>query len=113
MIRHNLRMAVAFGLAFVAVAWICLMVSFWLPDPAGQALQATAWAMGIPGLVVAAVGFVMEQEIVTELENRQERVQRAKPLRCSDCGTKILDASGTTVGDQIEAEFMIEPRKEY
>ena len=109
MIRHNLRMIVSFGAAFVIVAWVCLMVSFWLPGSAGQALQATAWALGVPGLVVAAVGFVMEQEIVTELENRQEKVKKTQPLRCSDCGTKILDASGTTIGDQIEGELMTGP----
>jgi|SRR5262245_11873008 len=109
MIRHNLRMVVAFGAAFVGVAWICLMVSYWLPGAAGHALQATAWAMGIPGLVVAAAGFVMESEIVTELENRQEKVQRAKPLRCTDCGTEILNAGGTTIGDRIEGELMAGP----
>jgi len=108
-IRHNIRMLVAFGIVTTIVAWIALMVSFWLPDPAGTALQATALAIGIPGLVFAVSGVIFETELVTEFEKREEKVKRTHPLRCSDCGTKILNAGGTTIGDELEEELMIEP----
>src|SRR3954462_8037540 len=101
MIRHNIRMVVAFGIVTTIVAWIALMVSFWLPDPAGHALQATALAIGIPGLVIAAFAVVFETELVSEFEAREEKVKRTHPLRCSDCGSKILNAGGTTIGDQL------------
>lgn len=104
--RHNIRMIVAFGFAFTIVGWIALMVSFWLPEPAAQALQATAWAMGVPGLVVAGIGLTCEEELVTEFDRRRHQVHRTHALRCTDCGTKILNAGGTTVGDQLESELM-------
>jgi hypothetical protein len=112
MVRHNIRMMVAFGVTFGVVAWVCLMISFWLPGLAGDALEATAWAMGIPGLVVAAAGVIFERELVEEFESRSEQAQKGKALRCSDCGTKILDASGTTIGDQIEGELMLEQSRD-
>jgi DNA-directed RNA polymerase subunit RPC12/RpoP len=105
-------MVVAFGIAFTIVGWIALMVSFWLPEPAAQALQATAWAMGIPGLAVAAIGLVCEEELVAEFDRRRDRVQRTRALRCTDCGNKILNVGGTTVGDQLESELMNTPWKE-
>lgn len=108
MVRHNIRMVVAFCAVTVLVAWIALLISFWLPDPAGVALQATAFALGIPGLVVGLAGVVFETELTDIFETRGERAKTTHPLRCTDCGSKILNAAGTTVGDQIESELMIE-----
>jgi hypothetical protein len=106
MVRHNVRMVVAFGVITVLVAWVAFMVSFWLPDPAGAALQATALAMGIPGLVAAVVGVVFEGDLVNEFERRADEVKKPQPLRCTDCGSKILNTAGATIGDDIEGELM-------
>jgi hypothetical protein len=106
--RHNIRLVIAFSIVTTIIAWIALMVSFWLPGLAGEALQATALSMGIPAIFIGGICFVMESELVEELEKRSSKeTARTKPLRCSDCGTKILDASGTTVGDEIEGEIMM------
>jgi hypothetical protein len=104
--RHNIRLVLAFSIATVAVAWLALMVSYWLPEPAGHALMATALAMGVPALIAGAACFIFETEIIEELEKRNRAVQRTHPLRCTDCQNKILNAGGTTIGDQIEGELM-------
>jgi len=109
MVRHNIRMILALCGAFVSVAWVALVVSFWLPDPAGQALMATSWAMGIPSLIVGVVTVIFERELVEEFEARTKEVTRTQSLRCIDCGSKILNAGGTTIGDQIEGELMAGP----
>lgn len=90
------------GVALTVLGWVLLMVSFWLPGVLGTALQATALSLGIPGLVAGAGGFVFWREI----EDYQPTAKQ-HPLRCTDCGSKILNAGGTTVGDQIEGELMI------
>jgi len=106
--RHNIRLVIAFSVATLAVAWIALMVSYWLPDPAGRALMATACALGLPALFAGGICFVMETEIVNELEKRSdEKTARTRPMRCTDCGSKILNAAGTTIGDQIEDEVLM------
>jgi len=107
MVRHNIRMVLALCGAFVSVAWVALVVSFWLPDPAGQALMATSWAMGIPSLIIGVVGVIFERELVEEFESRTKEVTSTKALRCSDCGSQILNAGGTTIGDQIEEEVLM------
>jgi DNA-directed RNA polymerase subunit RPC12/RpoP len=108
--RHNIRLVIAFSIATLAVAWIALMVSYWLPDPAGRALMATACALGFPALIAGGICFIGETEIVNELEKRSEKTARTRPMRCTDCGSKILNAAGTTIGDQIEDEvMMLEP----
>jgi DNA-directed RNA polymerase subunit RPC12/RpoP len=106
MVRHNIRMVVAFSAFTVLAAWLALMVSFWLPGVAGHALQATALSLGIPGLVVAVVGVIFESELTEEFELRGQKA-KAHALRCTDCGSKILNAGGTTIGDQIEGEVMM------
>jgi len=106
--RHNIRLVTAFAVVTVVVAWIALMVSYWLPDPAGKALMATAFAMGIPAIIVGGICFIGETEITEELEKRSDaKTARARPMRCTDCGSKILNAAGTTIGDQIEDEVMM------
>lgn len=91
------------GVALAVLGWLLMMVSFWLPGVAHDALMATALTIGIPGLVAGAGGFVFWREI-----EEYQPTAKTKPLRCTDCGSKILNASGTTVGDQIEGEFMLD-----
>lgn len=95
---------IAVGIALTLLGWIAMMVSFWLPHPIGQALMSTALSVGIPGLVFAIVPFIFAQEI-----EEYHWLAKPTPLRCTDCGSKILNAGGTTVGDQIEGELMIGP----
>jgi hypothetical protein len=82
------------GVVLTALGWVLLMISFWLPGAAGVALQATALALGIPGLVTAVCGYAFWNEI----EDHQSRIERTtvkpQPLRCTECQTKILNASG-------------------
>lgn len=91
------------SIGLTVISWIAFMVSFWLPHPVGAALQATALSLGIPG--VAAVCFlgVCWDEIETYLHRSKTRT-----LRCTDCGSKILNPAGTTIGDQLEGELMLE-----
>jgi DNA-directed RNA polymerase subunit RPC12/RpoP len=95
---------IAAGIALTIIGWIALMVSFWLPGVIGHALQATALSVGIPGLVFAIVPAVFGQEI-----EEFQPTKKPQSLRCTDCGSKILNAGGTTIGDQIEGELMVGP----
>ena len=64
--------------------------------------------MGIPAIIVGGICFIGETEITEELEKRSDaKTARARPMRCTDCGSKILNAAGTTIGDQIEDEVMM------
>ena len=82
------------GVVLTVLGWVLLMISFWLPGIAGEALQATALALGLPGLVTAVCGYAFWSEI----EDHQSRIERTtvkpQPLRCTDCQTKVLNASG-------------------
>jgi len=81
------------------------MVSYWLPDPAGKALMATACVLGIPAIITGGICFTMESELVEEIDKRQRKAHRTHPLRCSDCAAKILDASGATVEQILPARY--------
>jgi hypothetical protein len=103
--RHNIRLITSFSVAFVVVAWVGLMVSYWLPDPAGKALMATSWILGIPAIIAGGIGFLAETEIVEEIDKRRVKAKKTHPLRCSDCAAKILDASGATVEQILPARY--------
>lgn len=98
------------GLLLLLIGWIGFMVSFWMPtDWARQALMATALSLGIPGLVAAGGVFVFADEL---REYDPFKHQTQVKLRCSDCGSKILNPAGTTIGDQLEEEvFMLDDPK--
>ena len=100
----RVKPVIAAGILMTVIGWIALMVSFWLPGAIGVALQATALSVGIPGLVFAIVPAIFWEEI-----EDYHPTAKAKPLRCTDCGSKILNPAGTTIGDQIEGELMIGP----
>ena len=93
---------IAAGIVMTVLGWIALMVSFWLPGAIGQALQATALSVGLPGLAFAIVPAIFWREIEDYHPDK-----KPQPLRCTDCGTKILNPGGTTVGDEIEGEIMM------
>lgn len=94
------------GVILAVLGWLAFMVSFWLPGAIGTALQATALSLGLPGLLAAGGGFIFWREI----EDYQPTAKQ-HPLRCTDCGSKILNAAGSTIGDQIEGELMIHDLK--
>jgi|KBSMisStandDraft_5_1062788.scaffolds.fasta_scaffold104129_3 hypothetical protein len=91
------------GILMTLIGWITMMVSFWLPGAVGTALNATAVSIGIPGLVFAIVPAIFWEEIEAYHPSK-----KPPSLRCKDCGTKILNPGGTTFGDAIEDELMLE-----
>jgi hypothetical protein len=82
------------GVVLAVLGWVLLMISFWLPGIAGEALQATALALGLPGLVTAVCGYAFWREIEDHQENITASTVKPQPLRCTECQTKILNASG-------------------
>jgi hypothetical protein len=93
---------IATGLILTLVGWIGMMVSFWLPGVAHEALLSTSLALLLPGLGLTIVPWVFWREI-----EDYEPTAKPKPIRCMDCGTAVLNAAGATMGDQIEGEVMM------
>lgn len=99
---QTLKKLLVSGVVGLLLGWIALMVSFWLPtDFARSALSATALCLLIPSAVVTGV--------ITAAWNELQDVSfstKQPKYRCIDCGTKILNAAGTTIGDELEGEIM-------
>lgn len=71
------------------LGWVLLILSFWVfESDVHQAFQSTAMALLFPG-GVGVVGLVIFEE----------ELKRPHPMRCTTCGTQILDTSGTTVSE--------------
>ena len=111
MSRAGVKLTLYLTLSMVICGWVGLMTSYWLPQPAGHALMATSLVLAIPALIAAILTANFEEELVEYglAKGERERVRLAPPppMRCTECGTRILDAGGTTVGDQLEGEIMM------
>lgn len=97
-----LKTILAVAVTGVLLGWIALMVSFWLPTQYAQdALSATALCLLVPfGITAGVISVAWEELQAISFSTKQPK------MRCIDCGTKILSAAGTTVGDEIEGEIM-------
>lgn len=99
---RTLKLILISSIVGLFLGWIALMVSFWLPiEFARNALSATALCLLIPSGVAAAVISVCWEE----LQDLSFPTKQPK-MRCIDCGSKILNAAGTTIGDEMEGELM-------
>lgn len=103
MTRRQYAVLCALAGVVALTGWALLMVSFWLPlDSMREAMNHTAqallWPGAVGGLVLGLAPWISDGECFRD---------QPRPLRCIDCGTQVLNAAGSTVGDEIEGELMM------